>query len=265
MKNLLYLTVFCLTPVFAKPIVLISYYDAFGRGSVNNSGVVATELARRFNTPESPIEIKLCPLQTVFDKAYAQTEICLKGLGSTPSLVLGLGETGCDMKVETMMRNRDRTFGPDNEGNQRVNTPVIPDGPQVVALKYPLPQMYCALSKEERKDFIISNFAGTFVCNNTAYQVAHYYPELTFGFIHVPTYNCRNFKKKTDQGVASLEKMILKAVQIELGSPAGVGPLPLSKGEIQGLKNRFEKTDRCLYEFYKDAKDADDLRRKDKI
>ncbi len=253
-------------PAFSRPIVLIGHYDAFGSSSFNNSEKVAKDLAQRMQN--SNVHIKLCALNTVFDKAYAQIADCLKELDERPAMVIGLGEAGCNLKAEMAMRNFDRTMGPDNEGNERRGE-IIPGAAAFVALRYPLPQMYCALSEKERKSIDISNNAGSFVCNNTGYQLAHNHPELQFGFIHVPSSGCRGLERKSDSTLQILETMIIKGTEY-LQTEFIVSPntphssnelrLPITKGDIKEIKDSYSKNDPCLKDFFKRAKGVDERR-----
>lgn len=251
-------------PAFAKPVVLVSYYDAFGEAPFNNSERVAKALASRLE--DSDVSIKLCALSTVFDKAYGQLEDCLKAQDQMPAMVIGLGEAKCNMKVEFATRNYDKTMGPDNEGNERMGE-IVPDANAFIAMRYPLPQMYCALTPKERQAIEISNNAGSFVCNNTAFQLNHYHPELMSGFIHVPSHNCRSLQKKNKFVVNALSTMIQQGVGF-LNAHFLVSPrtphtsnelrMPLLRDQIDEMKMSFEKSDNCLYEFFKNARGIDE-------
>lgn len=235
----------------AKPVVLVGYFDPFGRSSFNNSERVAMRLMESLKDhPE--FEVKLCSLKTVFDKSFYQMEDCLKALPVPPKLVLGLGESNCNLKIETMARNLDKTKGPDNEGIERNNTIIIPDGPKELGFNYPLGAMYCSVSSEDRKDIEVSNNAGSFVCNNLAYQFAHQYPETEFGFIHVPDHDCRNLEAKTTVAVKNLAQMIPAAVKSQVAVR-----LLTKKKELEQLRATV-KNDKCLSEFYKRTKGADE-------
>lgn len=264
--KLLILLILSITSAWAKPIVMISYYDAFNRAPFNSSDRIAHALSLRLNTPDSAFEVKLCALNTIFDRAFAQAEDCLKNLPEAPVFFLGLGESTCDLKIETMMRNNDRTFGPDNAGNDRRNTPVVVGGAAVIGLRYPLPQMYCALNSAEKNSVVLSNNAGSFVCNNTAYQMTNFHPEIQYGFIHVPANNCKDLPRKTESSIIILEKMIKQAVSF-LGSDNEQEGLPHSsndlrlatkKEELKKLRKYFEKKDDCLSDYLKRVKGADE-------
>lgn len=236
---------------WARPVVLLGHFDTFGRASFNNSERVAKILLKEVsNHPE--FELKICSLETVFDKSFFQLEDCFKALDTTPRLVLALGEANCNFKVETMARNRDHTKGPDNDGIERKNSIIIPGGPNEIGFLYALPQMYCSLSQPERSKIQVSNNAGSFVCNNLAYQFAYHYPDTEFGFIHVPSSFCRNLSEKTQMSVRYLKTMITASVKA-----SNVRRLLTRKEELRLLRNEF-KNDQCLYEFYKKTKGIDE-------
>ncbi len=250
MKMILFIYLFSLS-AWAKPIVLISYFDAFGNAPFNNSEVVARALTKRFsNHPE--LELTVCPLQTVFDKSFYELQNCINELPKAPKLVLGLGEYGCKLKVETIIRNRDHTEGPDNDGMERKNSLILENGPSEIGLNYPLPAMYCGLLESERRSIELSNHAGSFVCNNVAYQFTNTFHEIPFGFIHVMAHNCAGLASKNQEALEILSKMILKASTSE-----GMERLKTKKLELQGLRKKYS-SDQCLSEFYKRTKGIDE-------
>jgi pyrrolidone-carboxylate peptidase len=262
MKFVILLSLFLTSFAWAKPLVLITYFDPFNKAAFNNSERVAKALEARLNTETSQIEIKLCGLNTIFDKAYAQTEDCLKALTDRPVMVIALGESTCQLKVETMMRNIDKTHGPDNAGVERNNSKITHGAPDVIGMRYPLPQMYCTLTTAERNNIDVSNNAGSFVCNNTAYQMSYHYPEIQYGFIHVPANTCSNLVKKTEASVVTLEKMILEGVRY-LSNAEGSSDLPHSgneirlptrKEEIKNLLRRYSDKNDCINEYLKKSK-----------
>jgi pyrrolidone-carboxylate peptidase len=250
MKMILFVFLFSIS-AWAKQIVLVSYFDAFGNAPFNNSEVVAQGLSKRFaNHPE--LELRICSLQTVFDKSFYELQNCINELPKPPSLVLGLGEYGCKLKVETIIRNFDHTEGPDNDGIERKNSPIFLDGPSEIGLNYPLPAMYCALQQDERKSIEISNNAGSFVCNNVAYQFTNTFHEIPFGFIHVMAHDCSRLAPKTQEAIGILSKMILKASSIE-----NIERLKTKKQELQELRKKYS-TDECLKDFYQRTKGIDE-------
>jgi len=266
--KLLILLLLTLSSAWAKPMVLISYYDAFNQAPFNNSEKVAKALAAQFGLETSEVDVRLCLLNTIYEKSYAQTEECLKALPQKPVMVLGLGESTCDLKFETVVRNTDHTYGPDNAGNSRNNAVIIPQAPLFRGLRYPLPQMYCALTQAEKNSILLSNDAGTFVCNNTAFQLSHYYPEIQYGFVHVPAHNCRNLDRRTQASVAVLSKMIKQGVSYLTGPTADQGlphtdnhlRLSTKRAELQALRNSYASGNQCLGQYLRTVKAVDERR-----
>jgi pyrrolidone-carboxylate peptidase len=265
--KMLFLLLYLLTaPLWAKPVVLVSYYDSFGNAPFNNSEIVALALSDSMNRSKSSVQIKLCALNTVFDKAYAQVEDCLNSSDKMPILYIGLGEGKCNLKVETTARNRDNTKGADNEGNERTETEIIDEGSPFIGMRYPLPQMYCGLNKKNRSQLEISNDAGSFVCNNTAYQLSYYYPELKSGFIHVPSNHCRNLEKRNEFAVMALTQMIVSGVDF-LNTHYNISPntphtsnhleLPTSRNEINTVRSTYRQNS-CIDEFFKRTRGVDE-------
>lgn len=238
--------------LWARPVVLVSYFDAFQQAPFNSSERVATAISTSLRN-SSKVQIELCALETKFDKSYAQLENCLRNLPQRPAMIISLGETGCNLKVELAAHNLDNTFGPDNAGVERKDQVIIPEASEHVGLTYPLPKMYCALSKVERRNMIVSTNAGAFVCNNTAFQFAHYYPGMPYGFIHVPAHNCRNISTLLNLASSKIVSMI------EAGASDGLvaATLPITKSGLATAR-KMNKDDACLSEFYAKAKGIDE-------
>ncbi len=241
------------TSLWARPVVLVTYYDPFNKAPLNNSETVAKLVAEKLKDSKD-VAVKLCPLNTIYDKAWDQQEACIKALPEEPKLVLGLGEAFCEFKVELVARNFDLTTNaPDNAGVARTGRPIIPGATYAFGFTYPLADMYCALHKRDRKLMNVSNNAGSFVCNNTAYQMTYNYPETTYGFIHVPSYHCPDIKSTNYRVVDNLSDMILTGAKVE--SP---GRLPVFKKELKYLRKQADGVDECRHEFYERARGIDE-------
>lgn len=250
--KLLLASILMSSAAWAKPTVLVSYFDPFGKAPANNSKTVALLLLQKANALGLPFEIKLCEVQTKFDVSFEELKDCVSALPERPVMVIGLGETGCDLKVELMGRNKDRTKGPDNAGVQRRNSPIVRGAPPAVGFHYPLSEMYCSLQPADRKEVIVSNDAGSFVCNNLAFQTTWLEADLNFGFIHVPSHFCRNVQQKNEKVAASLLTMITRGTEVSLENPDR-GRLPVTKDELAILRDQY-RDDPCLSSFYKKAR-----------
>lgn len=256
--KLVFLTFFLSSTLWARPTVLVGYFDPFGRARINNSGTVSKLLLARARSLALPFELKLCELPTKFDVSVETFRDCLAALPVRPKLVIGLGETGCEMKAEIMGRNLDRTIGPDNAGVERNNTPIDPQGPRALGFTYPLAEMVCALGEEDRGEVRISNNAGSFVCNNLAYQMAREKEDFSFGFIHVPSNSCRNLTEKNKRIVEALLTMINRGFEITLERVSPI-TLPVLKDEFDVL--RKNSRDECVRDFWKGARAFDEKKR----
>ncbi len=255
MKLILF-SLFIAASSWAKPTVLVSYFDPFGRAKVNNSETVAKLLVSKLAVRGNDFEISLCKLETKFDLSSEQLKDCIAALPERPLMVISLGETGCDLKVELMGRNNDRSYHPDNAGVERRNTPVVKDAPPAMGLTYPLDEMYCALDSNQRKNVIVSNNAGTFVCNNLTYLTAWNESDLNFGFIHVPQHTCRDLETKNPKVAESLFAMIARGVEVTQENPV-MRKLPVTKDELRARREEFS-SDKCLSTFYKEARAWDE-------
>ena len=247
MKYIAFLSVLLVSvPLLAKEIVLVSFYDPYDGARTNNSEAVARNLKALLGNGD--FEISLCGLSTVFDKAYGELETCIRSLPRVPKMVLGLGETGCKLKLETIAQNRDQTFGPDNAGVERFSTPIIPGARSYLGFTYPIARMYCGADPGYRKKIIVSNFAGSFVCNNTAYQLAHFYPDIPSGFIHVPSSSCRGTSELTTEASVQLSRMLKEGMRNFSASP-----FPTSKSDLRLLRMRTA-SDECENAFLRFAR-----------
>lgn len=249
MKMLLLLT-FATTSLWGKSLVVVGHFDPFGKAPFNNSTTVAKEIAARL-AGDQEVEVSLCPLSTSFDKAFLEMESCVRSAPTPPSLILGLGEAFCEMKIETMGRNLDNTFGPDNDGVERKNKKIIEDASDVLGIKAPVAQMYCSLTPMEQKNFSVSSNPGSFVCNNLIFQYLHQYPEERLSFIHVPSHNCKNLEFKNQQNIPKIITMIKSGIRVQ-----STEAIPTTK---KGLRSKSqEMTDSCLKRFYRSIKGSDE-------
>jgi pyrrolidone-carboxylate peptidase len=252
LMKLIFFTLLFSTGLLAKPLVLISHYDSFGGAKSNNSETVAKALEKHFSKADSPIRVKLCSLETKFDVAFTQTEKCLQE--EKPDMVLGLGETGCNLKIEILGRNLDHTRGADNAGVERKKSEIITDAPEAIGFSYPLAEMYCAVEKKDRKKIFVSSDAGSFVCNNTAFQLAFYYPKTPSGFIHVPLNSCRRLEKINREVISQLISMLSKVAEIDLEESYR---LPTDSYRVREFREYWEERDECKHEFFKRTRGVD--------
>ena len=163
--------------------LLITGFDPFGGETVNPSW----EAVRRL--PDAVGQYRLTKLQipTVFSAA-ADT-VLATAKADKPDVILCIGQAGGRDAVtpERIAVNMASASIPDNAGNQPVETPILPGGPDGIFATVPVAAMARAIS-EAGLPGKITNTAGTFVCNDTLYRLlAHFAGTGTrVGFIHVP-------------------------------------------------------------------------------
>jgi pyrrolidone-carboxylate peptidase len=168
--------------------IVVSHFDAFGGSSQNNSEFVAYELKK--NLSAHGINVELCSLRTVYDKAFYSLEDCLRSQSTPIDFVISLGEANCHkITIETRGINNDKSYGPDNDGVQRNNEEIYPGEAYSLGSTLAVEKAYCSLSSTQKKKFYISASAGSFVCNNTLYHSLRNL-SLPYSFIHVPKAKC---------------------------------------------------------------------------
>lgn len=190
---------FLLSNSFAaeKPAVLITSFLPFGKNTRNISQYVALQL-NHLLTPHA--DVTLCALPVYYDKAAEVALDCYKNMPQKPFLVLSLGQgdSRSPLTWEQTAIDIDDHPEADEQGEVRVATPQVQNH-----FSYLKMSLFTKLKKNiphhERDDAQFSSYfdhktqkfyIGTFVCNNTAYRMAHAFtqekqPPL-YGFIHVP-------------------------------------------------------------------------------
>lgn len=222
--------------------IVVSHFDAFGSSTENNSEYVAQELKPLL--AKEGINVILCPLRTVFDKAFYSLEDCLNSQTEPIDFVISLGEANCEkINIETRGINYDKSFGPDNDGVNRSGQEIYPGEAYALGSKLSLSKAYCALTDKEKKKFYISASAGSFVCNNTMYH-SLFKLEHPYSFIHVPKANCS--KLSVSEISTSLSKYIL---ELSKHSHLGVTQ-PASKSEVKSLLENQDLSS-CERGFYR--------------
>ena len=108
-----------------------------------------------------------------------------------PSLVLAIGQAGGrdGISIERVAINVIDARVPDNAGDQPIDVAVVDGAPSAYFSTLPIKAMLRALQTAQISA-AISNTAGTFVCNQVFYALAHLvatrYLNLRSGFVHVP-------------------------------------------------------------------------------
>ena len=167
--------------------ILVTGFEPFGGEKVNPSYEAVKLLPDRIGDAEI---IKM-EIPTVRRKSI---EVLTEKIEEVwPDAVVSVGQSGGaeGIKVERVAINIDDYRIPDNEGNQPADEPVYHGGPNAYFSTLPIKKMRDAI---QAKDIlaVISDSAGTFVCNHVFYGIRHLCEtkyrdkNIISGFIHVP-------------------------------------------------------------------------------
>ena len=165
--------------------LLITGFDPFGGEAVNP----AFEAVRLL--PDEIAGFRLCKLE-IPTEFYRSGEILKDALRAIhPDAVLCVGQAGGRTAVtpERVAINLMDARIPDNAGYQPVDTPIVPDGPTAYFSTLPIKAITERI-QNAGLPAVVSNTAGTYVCNSLLYTLLHTaareYPGLCGGFVHVP-------------------------------------------------------------------------------
>lgn len=163
--------------------LLITGFDPFGGEQINPSWEAVKLLPDEIGAYEL-IKLQIPTVfglaaRTVLEKA---TEVC-------PDVILCIGQAGGRGAVtpERIGINIRAAGIRDNAGNQPSGEPVVPGGADGIFSTVPVEAMAQGI-RDAGISAVVSNTAGTFVCNDTLYTLLHHYANFSVrvGFIHVP-------------------------------------------------------------------------------
>ena len=163
--------------------LLITGFDPFGGEQINPSWEAVKALPDRIGD----YHITKMEIPTVFGTAARMDIDQAKEL--VPDVIISVGQAGGRKAVtpEVIGINLREAGIPDNAGNQPVNTPVVPGGPDAYFSTLPVREMVQSIRTAELPA-ALSYSAGAFVCNDVLYTLLHHFAGTgtRVGFIHVP-------------------------------------------------------------------------------
>jgi len=164
---------------------LVTGFEPFGPDAVNPSGEAVLRLSSRLG--DLTIETRILP--TVFGLAIAALEDAI--VTTQPDIVLCTGLAGgrAELSLERVAINIDDARIPDNDGQQPIDQPIVAGGPAAYFTGLPVKRAVASL-RQAGLPAIVSNTAGTFVCNHIFYGLMHLVASRRLpvrgGFLHVP-------------------------------------------------------------------------------
>ena len=165
--------------------ILVTGLDPFGSDKINP----AIEAVKRLPDTIKGAKIIKLEIPTVFNKSAQVVHQAI--VKEQPDYVLNVGQAGgrSALTPERVAININDGRIPDNDGYQPLDEPIQPDGDTAYFTQLPIKAMAKAI-RAAGLPAIVSNTAGTYVCNHIFYQVQYMrtkeFPKLKAGFIHIP-------------------------------------------------------------------------------
>lgn len=165
--------------------ILVTGFEPFAGEHINP----ASEVLKRLPTSINGADISTLELPTVFHKSAEILKQYVRQL--QPDAIVCVGQAGgrTSISVERIAINVDDARIADNDGNQPIDLPIQTDGDSAYFSTLPIKAIVNAL-QQTHIPAIVSNSAGTYVCNHLMYHALHLakteFPLMKAGFIHIP-------------------------------------------------------------------------------
>ena len=165
--------------------ILVTGFEPFGSDKINP----AIEAVKKLPDTIKGAKIIKLEIPTVFNKSAQVVHQAI--VKEQPDYVLNVGQAGgrSALTPERVAININDGRIPDNDGYQLLDEPIQPDGDTAYFTQLPIKAMAKAI-RAAGLPAIVSNTAGTYVCNHIFYQVQYMrtkeFPKLKAGFIHIP-------------------------------------------------------------------------------
>ena len=164
---------------------LVTGFDPFGSDEVNPSSLAVGRLRPSIGD----VEVMTAILPT----SYANSAKVLMAAidEARPDIVLCVGQAGgrTDLCLERVGINVQDARIRDNDGNQPIDVPVVANGPAAYFATLPIKACVAEMRKAGLPA-VVSNTAGTFVCNHILYALMDIIRQqptpMRGGFLHIP-------------------------------------------------------------------------------
>src|SRR4051795_6814237 len=164
---------------------LVTGFEPFGDDPINPALEALHCLPGRLGD----VEIATWTLPTAFGHSLDTLDAALAATRPDFVLCLGLAGGRAALSLERIAINLDDARIPDNAGRTPIDRAIVPGGPAAYFATLPIKAAVAAL-RDAGLPAIVSNTAGTFVCNHVFYGLMHRAatarPKLRGGFLHVP-------------------------------------------------------------------------------
>jgi pyroglutamyl-peptidase len=163
--------------------ILLTSFTTFGDHHVNPSRLAVEAL----DGHHADVITAVLPVE--YSGAEARIRALIARHEPDAILMLGLAARRGAINLERFALNIDDAPLPDNAGVAAAGRPIVADGPPAYTSTLPLPSLLDAL-QAKGIPAVISNHAGTYVCNHVFYVARHLIEQtgsqIPCGFVHVP-------------------------------------------------------------------------------
>ncbi len=193
--------------------ILITGFTPFDGELINPSYEAIKQLS------DSILDTKIIKLEieTAFQTSKDQIIDAIKKYQPDAVVLVGQAGGAKNMRIERVAINIDDASIYDNHQYMPIDQPIIKDGPAAFFSTLPIKKIVNRLM-DDGIPAVISNSAGTFVCNHLMYHTLYYLHlnqiDIPAGFIHVP-YIFSQVKDKIDLYATDLN-VITKTLDITI-------------------------------------------------
>ncbi len=193
--------------------ILVSGFEPFNNSGVNPS----EELVKLLPSTIKGAEILKAYLPVSYKNSFMELKKHIDKEKPDVIICLGLANGRKAISLERIAINMDSASIADNDGCMYIDNPIRKDGKCAHFSTLPIRNML--LKMKNIAPTVISNTAGTFVCNNIMFKVLEYVSKpVISGFIHIPMMT----GMKNDKGFFELElnkmvEAISKGIEVIAG------------------------------------------------
>ena len=155
--------------------ILLTGFQPFGKLKVNSSQLIVEHYQSQKRDDIIPVV-----LPTEYKAAGKQIKQVIKGENPDVIVMLGVAQRRTTISLERLAVNIDDAELPDNAGVVKSGELIVKRGKAAFWSTLPLKAMQEALEAQEMP-VMMSNHAGTFVCNHTFYVARHTVESLEAG------------------------------------------------------------------------------------
>ena len=169
--------------------LLLTYFGPFPGVPVNPTVALAEGAVRALNTARPDLRVVARELPVSYDGSSAALRAALQEVQPDALISLGVAVGRDVVSLEQVAINLDSAGIEDNDGDQRCDEPIVPDGREAYFSSLPVRASFERL-RAAGEPVEISYTAGTYVCNHVFYEGQRISRELGLsipaGFVHVP-------------------------------------------------------------------------------